>query len=741
MAGKELLFEIGTEEIPAGFVPSALEDIKDFLAKKLASSRLDFESIRALGTPRRLAFIIEGLPETQPDARIEVRGPKSTAAFDESGKPTKKLEGFLKSQGVALEDVKTVETEKGEYVTVVKEIEGQPTVKVLHKILEAALALDVFPKSMRWGMHEVSFARPVHWLLALFDGRTVDVNFGHVKSSDFTLGHRFLTSEVAEGWGRPVEKKALRNNRFKVSSVESYLEGLRSHYVIVDPGERKKIIIEGLEKKAVEVGGSLLPDPALLEEVTYLVEYPVVVRGGFEEEFLRLPKEVVITAMREHQRYFSVIDGAGGLLPYFLTVANTKAMSMDTVIRGNERVLRARLNDAKFYFEKDIKTPLTEKARELKGVIFQQKLGTSFEKVERFTRLALFIGERTGFSRPLEEGEAPGDFLSNGLNPAGFDAEKTDPGLYSKMVIGRAAVLSKADLLTGVVGEFPSLQGKMGGVYAERAGEVPEVAAAVCEHYLPAYSGDRLPATIAGSIISMADKLDTIAAFFAIGKIPTGAVDPYALRRQALGVIAIMLEKNFSLPLDELVEKAVAILGERIVKDRAGVKSGVLDFFKERLKNQLLGRGLSFDSIDAVLSAPWCVLPDAVERVKALEGFKTHPACSDLIVAFKRVSNILKGMDLGAKTPDEKLLKEPQEKELLEATREVAPKIREFWEKGDYKSLFETLASIKDRIDSFFDHVMVMTDEEELKTNRLVLLNTVRDLYFSIADLSKLTVS
>ena len=738
---KDLLFEIGTEEIPAGYIPKALGAMGESLAEKLKSMRLGYKSLKTMGTPRRLVFIVEGLPSRQPDARVEVRGPRKSSAYDDSGNATKTLLGFIKAQGVSMDDVKIIQTEKGECVAVVKEIKGEETERLLHKVLESVIREDVFPKKMRWGAHEVSFARPVHWILALFDGKVVDVNFGHIKSSDYTCGHRFLTAEVAEGFGRPVEKKAIRDNRIKVASVISYMERLKASYVVVDPEERKRIIREGLEKKAGEVKGAVLQDTGLLEEVTYLVEYPVIVRGSFDREFLALPRDIVVNAMREHQRYFSVVDEKGGLLPYFLTVANTKAMSMETVVRGNERVLRARLNDAKFYFEKDVKVPLTERARELKGVIFQQKLGTSFEKVERFTRLSLFMGERFGFSRPLEEGETPEDFLSGNFNPAGYDQKATDPGLYSKFVLGRAAMLSKADLVTGVVGEFPSLQGIMGSVYARRGGEVIEVSTAIYEHYLPAFSGDKLPASIPGAIVSMADKLDTIAGCFAIGKTPTGAVDPYALRRQALGIIAIMLDKNFRLPLDEMVDKAIELLGDKPSRDRGEVRSGVLDFFKERLKNQLLSQDLSFDSIDAVLSAPWYVVPDAVERIRALEGFKTHPAFSDLIVAFKRVSNILRGLELGEKAPDERLFTDPHEKGLLDATRRVAPVIKDLWGKGDYRSVFETLASIKDKIDSFFDSVMVMVEDEKIRTNRLILLNTVRNLYFRIADLSRLAVS
>ncbi|MDO8426198.1 MAG: glycine--tRNA ligase subunit beta, partial [Deltaproteobacteria bacterium] len=474
-------------------------------------------------------------------------------------------------------------------------------------------------------------------------------------------------------------------------------------------------------------------------EVAYIVEYPVVVRGSFDKEFLNLPRDVVVNAMREHQRYFSIIDPKGALLPYFLTVANTLAKDMEVVRKGNERVLRARLNDAKFYFEQDIKKRLSDRAVTLKGVVFQAKLGTSYEKVERFTELALYIGAKVGFSRPAEADERPSDFLSDSLNPAEYDPKSVDPGLYSKMVLGRAAMLAKADLTSGMVGEFPKLQGIMGSVYANRSGEVPEVAAAIYEHYLPATSGGALPASVTGAIVSIADKLDTIVGCFGVGLIPTGAQDPYALRRQALGIIAIMLDKGFTVDIDEMADESLGLLGKKLTRDKGEVKDNVLEFFKERLKNQLLTQGLSFDSIDAVLSAPWFNIVDAVKRVKALEGFKKHPACGSLVIAFKRVSNILKGAGPVDKSPDKSLFKEKEERELYEASSEIAPVIEDCWKRGDYEKAFETLASIKDKIDAFFDKVMVMVPDEKIKVNRLALLSSVRSLYFRIADLSRLT--
>ncbi len=724
---KELIFEIGTEEIPASFVPRALASLDGLLRKALETERLSFKNIRTMGTPRRLTLIIEDLSDKQPDSVLEARGPHKRAAFDEAGNPTNALLGFAKSHGVDPKEVKIVKTEKGEYVYIEKKVKGGKTADILPAILKEVISRDFFPKSMRWGNGDVSFARPVHWILAVYGGKTVGFEWGHIKSSSLTYGHRFLPGAKSR---RPI----------KIGSAGSYLKKLKAACIIVAPEERKKTITDGLTKEARKVKGEVLKDEGLLEEITYLVEYPVVLRGAFDAGFLGLPRDVIVNAMREHQRYFSVVDERGELLPYFLTVANIKAAKMDVIRKGNERVLRARLNDAKFYFEKDIKKRLVDRVSDLKGVVFQAKLGTSYEKVERFTALALQIGYMAGFSRPPEDGEGPADFLSDRLNPASYDASTVDPGLYSKLVLGRASMLSKADLTSGMVGEFPKLQGIMGSIYARRNNEVPAVSVAIYEHYLPLSSGGALPASVPGAIISVADKVDTITGCFGVGLIPTGAQDPYALRRQALGIISIILDKNLRLPIDSLIDESLRLLTPKLTRDKKEVQSDVLEFFRERLRNMLLTQGISFDAIDAVLSAPSSDIVDAISRARALEGFKKHPFCADLVVAFKRVSNILKGHDLGHREPDPALLKEPQEKGLFDAGRAIAPRIEAFWKSGNYEAVFETLASIKEKIDAFFDKVMVMVEDERLRTNRLLLLNSVRNLYVMIADISKLSV-
>lgn len=688
---KDLLVEIGTEEIPAAFIPKAVESFSGLIKQTLEQNCIAFKVLNSFGTPRRLIITLESIEEKQPDSNVRIMGPAKRAAFDENGKPTKALEGFARAQGIAVKDVKIVETPKGEYVCIEKEIKGKKTAVILQESLPDIITKISFPKTMRWGDWDVSFARPVHWILAVFGKDVIPFSLGHIKSGNLSYGHRFLNPKP-----------------FKIDSIKTYLKKTKDAFVIVDPSERKNIISKEIEKTAKKTNGLCLKDDTLLEEVAYLVEYPVVLFGSFDKEFLSLPKKVVINAMREHQRYFSVVDNNGSLLPYFMFVANTKAKDPKVVIKGNERVLRARLRDAKFYYEKDLKTPLTERVDALKGVVFQEKLGTSYEKMDRFRTLALYISDNAA------------------------------PELRD--VVDRASYLCKADLTSGMVGEFPKLQGIMGKEYALKSGEPEDVADAIYEHYMPISAGGELPKGIAGAIVSLADKMDTICGCFGIGLIPTGGTDPYGLRRQALGIIAIIIDKDFKFSLDNLVHVSLNILREKLTKPILEVKNDVLEFFKERLRNQLLSQNYSFDAIDAVLSAPWYDINDAVQRVKALEGFKKNPACSLLTIAFKRVSNILRGQGSRVKEQeiDVSLFEYPNENELLDIVKKIAPKIEKFWGQGDYEKVFETLASLKGTIDTFFDKVMVMVEDERICTNRLVLLNGVRNLYFQIADLSKL---
>lgn len=733
---KDLFLEIGTEEIPAGFISNALESMEGLLKKTLAENRLAFKNIRTFGTPRRLVVSVEGMDEKQADTVVEAMGPAKRAAFDEQGIPTRAAEGFAKGQGIKVKDLEIVKTEKGEYICAKREVKGRKTKDIMQEILPKLIAEgSFFPKTMRWGDSDISFARPIHWIVALLGKEVIPFKVGNIKSGAASYGHRFM-----------------KPGQLKITGLTDYLKKTKAAYVIVDPEERKNLIQKEIEKAAKTVKGFILKDEDLLAEVINLVEYPAVLCGSFDKEFLSLPKDVVVNAMREHQRYFSVVspldargdkDKDSSLLPYFISIANTKAKDPKVVIKGNERVLRARLNDAKFYFDKDIKIPLTERVDQLRGVVFQARLGTSYEKVKRFTESALFIGAALGQCESLKTEEKAEEFLGEDYNPKAFDSFKIGPKLFQKMVIGRAAMLCKADLASGMVGEFPKLQGIMGMEYALISGECIDVARAIYEHYMPTQAGGKAPSGIPGAIISMADKMDTICGCFAVGLIPTGAADPYALRRQALGIIAIIIEKGFPVTIDKMIDKSISLLNDKLTRTPADVKKDVVEFFKERLRNQLLSQGYSFDTIDAVLSAPWYDINDAVKRVKAIEEFKKSPACAALVIAFKRVSNILRGLETGGwglgEKPDASLFEETKEKELFDIAEKIAPEINKYWKEGNYEKVFETLSSLKGTIDTFFDKVMVMVEDKKIKNNRLILLNMVRNLYYQIADMSKLT--
>lgn len=730
---KDLIFEIGSEELPAGFIPTALSGLERYFEKTFKDKRLGFKELRTLGTPRRLAVIVSGLEERQGDIKVEQKGPSTKAAYDADGNPTKALEGFARSQGLSVSELKTVSTDKGDYLYAIKDLKGEATSKLLPEILKNAVASLNFKKAMRWGDHDISFARPLHWLLAVNGKSVVRFEYGHLKSGGVTFGHRFPTSGKH---GKPGNA----TKSIKVDSPEAYIKALEAGSVIVDQNRRSEIISKGIKDAAAKAGALVLPDEGLLKEVVNLVEFPLVIMGSFDEEFLELPDEVIIGAMREHQRYFSVIGKDSVLRPHFITVANTPVKDTAIVREGNERVLRARLNDAKFYFDKDVSSPLSEKVSELKGVIFQAKLGTSYEKVERFTELALFIGGRVGFSEAMGEDDSLDIFLEGYLDKvAKLDKESPE---YNKYVLGRGAMLAKADLVSGVVGEFPKLQGVMGAEYARREGEELAVSEAIVEHYMPIAAAGELPTSDAGSIISIADKLDTIAGCFSVGLVPTGAADPYALRRSALGIISIIISKDYELTLKSLVDKALGLLGNKPTRSIPEVEADIMEFFKERLRRQLLSKGLSFDAIDAVLSTEWANISDSVKRIEAIEKFKGHEACEHLTMAFKRVSNILRSVDanlLVACEMDVKLFEEESEKRLHKIILDIAPEVESYREAGDYENAFTALASIKDAIDEFFDKVMVMADDEAIKKNRLMLLKTVSEIYSSMADLSKLS--
>ena len=683
---KELFLEIGTEEIPAGFIPKALADMEAIILKELKNARLPIGEITTLATPRRLVLCVKDIPAVQLDAELTALGPAKHVAFDAAGNPTRAAEGFARGQGVEVSALTIVSTEKGDYVAAVKMESGRPTPDLLAEMLPRLLGAIPFRKSMRWGDLDVRFARPIHWIVALFDGIVVPFSFGNIDSGAVSRGHRFMA-----------------NSLFPVRDFAHYLEECERHFVIADPERRKEIIRKDIHRIARSAGGHLLPDEELLEQVAYLVEYPSAVIGTFSPDFLVVPKEVLITSMRNHQRYFSVVDDNGRLLPAFITVNNTLTEDPSVVVKGNERVLRARLSDARFFFEEDKKVPLEKRVEALKSVVYQAKLGTSFEKMERF--------------RALAEG------LADRLAPA------------QKAKASEAAYLCKADLVTGMVGEFPEVQGVMGREYALIEGRDPEVAQAIYEHYLPIQAGGDLPVSDIGAFVSIADKLDSICGCFGVGLIPTGSADPYALRRSALGIINIILDKGYDVSLAALVNDSLDLLRNKLTRKREELFCDVMDFFKGRFVNLMADR-FPGDVVDAVVAVSCDDLVQSAAKIKALAEFKNRPDFEPLAVAFKRVCNIVK--EPVTAQVDPALFQDDAEGSLFNAYQSVGSTVAAKVADQDYLSALTGIASLKGAVDDFFDRVMVMAEDERVRTNRLALLQEVKGLFRDIADFAKI---
>ncbi|MFZ5994031.1 MAG: glycine--tRNA ligase subunit beta [Thermodesulfobacteriota bacterium] len=682
----ELLLEIGTEELPAGFIPDALAQMKDIAARLLSEKNISFGSVNTLGTPRRLTLVVSDMADRQPDQMREITGPPRRVAFDADGNPTPAAIGFARSQGVDVSALTTIQTPKGEYLLIKKDEKGEETAVLLKAILPEICRTISFPKSMRWGSETISFARPIHWILAVYGGAVIPFNFGSIKSGRSTYGHRFTAPE-------PVE----------VTDFADYKDKLSRSGVIVDPEERKSMIINGITQAAAAAGGRFLPDEDLLNIVANLVEYPSAVCGSFAAEYLSLPRPVLIAAMREHQKYFAVVNAEGELLPYFIAVNNTPVANPAMITRGHERVLRARLQDAGFFFAEDRKESLAARTERLKGVIFHSKLGTSYEKVMRIKELAIFLAEKICPDRLAE--------------------------------VERAAYLCKADLLTAMVGEFPTLQGIMGREYALLSGEKKEVAEAILEHYRPAFAGDALPAGQIGCILSIADKMDTIAGCFGIGLTPSGTADPYALRRQALAILHIILGRSFDVSLKELIARSTTLLAGKISGDIDKTGEDVLSFFRTRYQHLLSGQA-DADVIEAVTSLHFDRLRETHGRIEALQQFKSRPEFQDLSTSCKRAVNISR--DNKETDIDPGLFVHPAESRLYTGYGQINERVREQMERRDYLRALQETAGLKKSIDEFFDAVMVMDKDERLRRNRLNLLTLITNLFKNIADFGKL---
>jgi glycyl-tRNA synthetase beta chain len=683
----ELFLEIGTEEIPAGFLRPALKDLEQLLRREFETARIAFGEIRTFATPRRLAIAVQNLARTQERQELTVAGPSVKVAFDADGNPTKAALGFARANGVEVAELSRMSTDKGDYLYLAKVADGRPTADLLPEILPRVIGAIPFKKSMRWKDLDTRFARPMHWIVALYDGLVVPFAFGNLQSGNQSFGHRFM------GPGP-----------FPVESLANWLAETRRHYVMADPAERRSLIAREIERVAHAAGGTLNADEDLLDEVTFLVEDPTPLCGSFEAKYLELPRELLITTMRGHQRYFTLVGPDGKLLPRFVTVSNTRPEDPEVVVRGNERVLRARLADAMFFWNEDRKVKLETRLEALKNVVYQAKLGTSYAKVMRFSALA------TGLARVL------------------------DPAVEG--LTARAALLAKCDLETGMVYEFPELQGVMGREYARREGEDPRVARAIFEHYLPTQAGGELPGDNVGAFISIADKIDTICGCFGVGLIPTGTADPYALRRSAIGILNIILDRTFRLSLPQLVARSVAQLEDKLNRDAAEVSADVVEFIRLRLVNLLTGQGYPPDVVDAVLAAAFTDVVDAVARVKALAELKGRDDFEPLAVAFKRVVNIIKG---GVDAPvDPKLFEAGCEQALQQALAQASGEVRQLVAAGDYPAALRTIAALRAPVDAFFDGVMVMAKDEAVRTNRLALLTAVARLFEGIADFSRI---
>ncbi|MGD8943326.1 MAG: glycine--tRNA ligase subunit beta [Desulfobacterales bacterium] len=699
-----LLLEIGTEEIPAGYIKPALDALAATLQKKMSEARIEHGSAKTYGTPRRLTVRIEKVALKQRPLKTELTGPPVKVGLDASGKPTMAAKKFAEKAGVKIAQLSIKETKKGAYFCAVKKERGQATRSLLRDILPKAILATPFPKNMRWADQDISFARPIHSCLALLGSKIISFKLGNVSANRYTNGHYFM---------KPA--------KIKIDSADDYIRRLKAAHVIVDLDERRKAVESEITAAAKKVGGSILPDTDLVDIVTNLVEYPVAVAGEFDKEFLELPDEVLITAMREHQKYFAVINRSRKLLPYFIAVNNTKARDMKLVATGHERVLRARLADAQFFYEGDLEVSNNQRVEKLKGVLFQAQLGTMYEKTQRVAKIGKFI------AKTVDVGLADG---------------KQENGL--KAQVARAAKLCKADLVSQVVGEFPKLQGVMGKVYATIARELPTVSAAIEEHYRPTYSGGPLPETITGSVLSIADKIDSICGCFSVGLTPTGASDPYALRRQGIGIIQIMNDKGFSFSLRKLIKKS---LSQFELKDSDALKAlthRVYTFLQNRIIQLLADQGYAKDTIAAVVEVSIDNVPNLWSRLEALESLKTKPDFEPLAVAFKRAVNILKksGKLQGRPRPGElkeNLFEHESEAALFAAYQKVEKEVSDAMQKGLYEKALQDIATLRGPVDAFFDGVMVLADDKSVRRNRLALLEHIAALFGQTADFSKLS--
>jgi glycyl-tRNA synthetase beta chain len=688
----DLLFEIGAEEIPAGFAPAALQQLTQDLTRALDDARLGHGEVKAVGTPRRLAVWARDVAPRQADSTTQAFGPPVAQAVDAAGNPTPAAAGFARSQGVEVAALERVETPKGLRLAVTRVEKGQKAEKVLPGILERLVAGLRFRKAMRSRSEEVTFARPVRWMVALLGGKQLAVRYGEVRSGRTSTGHRFLAPRAIALSGTP----------------EDYLAKLRKAQVIVDPAERRAAVERELSQAARKAGGSLRPDEPLVEQVTWLVEHPTGIAGTFEKSNLELPPEVVISEMRNHQRYFAVLDGHGRLANRFIAVSGTAVKDPAVARHGYERVLRARLADARFFFEEDRKRRLRDRIEDLGRRTYQARLGSELDRVHRIGAVA------SGLARSLGREELVPDLLETSR-------------------------LCKTDLTTGMVGEFPELQGTMGGHYARLEGLRGEIADGIEDHYKPLGASEEMPRTDLGALVGLADRFHQLVGIVGVGEKATGATDPYGLRRAAIAILRIVQARGYHLSLAGAVEQTLdALAGARLTADRAVVASQVLDFLRGRLR-ALWSDEFDGDLVDAVLAAGFDDVVDARRRLEALASVKARPDFAPLAVAFKRVANIREkaGEGSGAAV-DRALLREGAETALLDEVERVEGEVAGFRRARDYGAVLRAVASLKPAVDRFFDEVMVMADDPVVRGNRLGIMKRVSDLFSDVADFRKI---
>ena len=683
---KKLLFEIGTEELPANYMPNILKDLKELALKKLQDARVPFADVTVLGTPRRLAVLVSGVQETQADSTEEYKGPAVNIAFKD-GEPTKAAQGFARGKGVDVKDLVV----KDNYIYAVKHIQGRATAELLPHVLQEILTNIPFPNHMRWADFDFRFLRPIHWLVALFGREIVPVSITDIQSDRYTMGHRFLS-----------------NKKIEIPVADDYEKILEENFVIADQDKRREMIRQQITELAREEGGEIEIAADLLEEVNYLVEYPTPLCGKFEEKYLALPEAAIITPMRDHQRYFPVRGKDGKLLNKFIAVRNGGKAFLENVTHGNERVLRARLSDAEFFFNEDRKQKLEAYEEKIKTVVFQEGLGNMYDKSQRLEQLVEMIHFGQQSRLPLAD-------------------------------LKRAAKLSKCDLVTGMVTEFTELQGVMGREYARLDGEKADVCEGIFEQYLPRFAGDILPKTEIGRILSIADKVDNIVATFSRGKAPTGSQDPFALRRQALGIINILLDSQKHMDMAKVVGASILLLKVPMEKVKE-LGTQIIEFIRLRFRNLLLEQKIRYDVIDAVLADERNNdLYDLYLRAQALNEYVNSDKAADMIQAATRVNNLSSKAETVLPV-NESLFKVEAEKELYAVVRKLDTDMIPLTVRCDYTGALNILSELNAPVNKFFDDVMVMDKDEAVKNNRLSLLCLVKDLVNCVGDLSKLVM-